>query len=124
MKTLANPISIPNIRKWQVLRFTAFLDDSPPWGCMLIQILGTGAVLYTVKELQVYDGPQPSTVILANPTPLGYLDQISLASKAIVGAFTALQAANIGAGNRAAQLAAIETAALSVGIVDSSLTGT
>jgi len=123
MKTLTTPISVPNIRKWQVTRFNAYLDDAPAWGEMTIQIFGAGSVPYCVRVLPIFDA-QPSMTILANPTPVGYTDAISTAMKTIVNAFTTLQTANVSAGNRAAQLAAIETAALSIGIVDASLAGT
>jgi len=123
MLSLTNPINVPNIQKWQVTSFNAHLDDDVPWGEVTIRVLGGGGITYCVRTLTVYDA-QVSMYLFANPTPAGYSDRVVLGSKSIANAFTTLQTANTGSGNRKAQLVAIETACLACGVVDASLVGT
>jgi hypothetical protein len=123
MKTLTTPMAMPNLTKWKVLKCRDNKDDDVPSCEITIQVQGAGGVVYCTPTLLAFDA-QNSTVLQANPSPLGYGDKIISGQAQLTGAYTAIAAANGGAGNRNAQLLAVEAACLATGLVAVSLTGT
>lgn len=122
MKTLTNPIKVPNIVKWSVTRCELHEDDSPPWARILVQLQGSGGSTYGTREIIAYDN-LPCTYIFANPTPSGYFDLVVMGSQTFSSAFTTISAAATGPGTRSSQLLAVESALLSIGLVDATLAG-
>jgi hypothetical protein len=123
MKTLATPIVMQNLTKWKVSKCVDNKDDDIPNAHVTIQVQGSGGIVYGIFTLVVYND-QNSDVLTVNILSQGYGDKITAGKSQLTGAYTTTAAANGGAGNRNAQLAAVEAACLATGLVAASLAGT
>lgn len=123
-KQLTTPISIPNVTRWKCLVATPFQDDDVPNVCVTVQFLSPSGVTYGLFKLKAYD-TQDSDYVYLNPDAMSsYGDRILRSTKTIANAYTTLLAASTSAGNRSAQILAVEAALLTTGIVDATLVGT
>lgn len=129
-KALVTPITIPNITRWKVLAANPNKDNldqdgNPnPYVCATVQFMSPSGVTYGIFKLKAYDA-QDSDYVYANPTAISsYMDRLQRGTKTIASAYSTIQTANDSAGNRAAQLLAVEAALLATGVVDASLNGT
>jgi hypothetical protein len=123
MKTLTTPIVMQNLTKWKVFKCVDNKDDDVPNALVMIQVQGSSGIVYGIFTLAAYDD-QNSDVLSINTLSQGYGDKIIVGKSQLTGAYTAIAAANSGAGNRNAQLAAVEAACLATGLVAASLAGT
>ena len=123
MKTLTTPIVMANLTKWKVTKCVDNKDDDVPNAVVTIQVQGSGNVVYGIFTLTAFDS-QNSTLLFANASSQGYGDKILVGVSRLNNAYAAISSANSGAGNRNAQLLAVEDACLSTGLVASSLAGT
>lgn len=124
---LTTPITVPNVQRWKVTSFQA-VDDEVRTTCTAnVQFIGTGAITYREFSLTVFDTDE-STILSRTASPDGYMDRVAVSwavvSNACLSLITAWESVPRTNGWRAARLRAIETALLSTGVVDSSLTGT
>ena len=129
-KSLNTPITIQNVTRWKVLAATPNkdnLDDSGnpnPYVCVTVQFMSPSGVTYGLFKLKAYDN-QDSDYVYANPAAMSsYMDRLLRGTRTIASAYTTIQAANDSAGNRNAQLLAVEAALLTTTMVDASLAGT
>lgn len=130
MKTLTTPIEIVNkannVTKWYVVRFVDHDDVSPPWIEVVVAAQSAGAKPYPSAginwTLSAVDAAQ-SLCLVVNSTSASASDQITTQSRQLTNAYTTLSAA-IGSGTRTAQRLAVETACVTVGLVDVAFDGT
>jgi hypothetical protein len=121
---LTTSITVPNITRWQVIKYADADDDTWPHATIDVRIYGAGSTSeYRVVSILVCNTPCLSTTILKNSAPVSAMDRISTGTTQTL-AYDTIQTAWDAATGRSNKRKAVEMALLSTGIVSADLTGT
>jgi hypothetical protein len=123
---MTTPIPVPNITRWQVVRYVDKGDDVAetelPYAVVTVDVFGwkdSARVTYQSYALRIYDAPGKSCTIARNPVNGMYFGKIIVnCDVAISGAYTAVSDTYTGTpGGKAAKKLALEGLLPTLGIV-------
>lgn len=82
-------LNLNNLVKWKVAQFIDCKDEETPYAIILIDVYGTGTVLYQTYTLTARD-VAPSRVLLVNPIPTSFYEQLIVGERLCANAYTNL----------------------------------
>lgn len=124
MIALNSPVALPNVTRLRV-PFVDWTREEEGIAIVVVEAIlaGAGQRQYKVFNLTVTDASVERVKANAGATDINNFLVKDVPSPAILGAFTALQAAWYGPANLAVRRRAAETAGLTAGWIDASLAG-